>query len=118
MSDQNKATLEKANEAIRAGNNEGFLALCTDDIEWTTVGDMTLHSKEAVRQWMLTAYAEPPDFAVTHLIAEGDFVAAYGSITVKKDDGLAVPATYCDLWRFLGGKMAELKAFVIESGSA
>lgn len=119
MPDHNKATLEKANAAIRAGNNEGFLALCTDDIEWAAVGGMTLHGKDAVRQWMVTAYAEPPDFTVDQLIADGDFVAAYGTIAVKKEGGSkAVQATYCDLWRFRGGKMAELKAFVIEPGTA
>lgn len=115
MSDQNKATLERANAAITQGDTEGFLAFCTDDIEWTTVGGSTLQGKEAVRQWMATAYTEPPDFSVTHLVAEGDFLVAFGNITVKNEDGKMVPSAYSDLWRFREGKMAELKAFVIET---
>jgi hypothetical protein len=36
------------------------LSFCTDDTEWTFVGDKTLKGKEAVRQWMATTYIEPP----------------------------------------------------------
>jgi ketosteroid isomerase-like protein len=115
MSENNKAILEKANAAITQGDNEGFLSFCTEDTEWTFVGDKTLRGKEAVRQWMATAYVEPPKFIVAHLIAEGDFVTALGNITMKDEDGTEVDYSYCDVWRFRDGKMAELKAFVIRS---
>jgi uncharacterized protein (TIGR02246 family) len=74
MSEKNKAILEKANAAITEGNNEGFLSFCTEDTEWTFVGDKTLKGKEAVRQYMAETYIEPPKFTVANLIAEGDFV--------------------------------------------
>lgn len=115
MSEKNKATLREANAAISEGNNEGFLSFCADDIEWTMVGDETLKGKEAVRQWMATAYMEPPRFTVANLIAEGDFVTALGDITVKDKDGRAAHYSYCDVWRFRDGKMVELKAFVIKA---
>ena len=115
MSERNKAILQKANAAIDEGNTEGFLSHCTDDIEWTTVGDKTLRGKEAVRQWMATAYVEPPEYTVANLIAEGDFVTAMGTIAIKDADGRATNHSYCDVWRFRGDKMAELKAFVIKT---
>lgn len=115
MSEQNKAILEKGNAAIAEGNYEGFLVFCTDDTEWTFVGDKTLKGKEAVRQWMATEYKEPPENTVEHLIAEGDFVTALGVITVKDADGKAARYSYCDVWRFRSGKMVELKAFVIKA---
>lgn len=115
MSEKNKATLTKANAAISDGNNEGFLSFCTDDTEWTMVGDKVLKGKEAVRQWMATTYAEPPKFAVANLIAEGDFLTAVGDITVKDKDGAVTHYSYCDVWRFRDGKIAELRAFVIET---
>lgn len=115
MSEKNKAILEKANAAITEGDTEGFLSFCTDDIEWTTVGDKTLQGKEAVRQWMATEYVEPPKFTVTHLIAEGDFVTALGHIAVKDEGGALIDHSYCDVWRFRDGKMAGLKAFVIRT---
>jgi uncharacterized protein len=116
MSGDNKAILEKANAAIMQGDNEGFLAFCTDDTVWTFVGSKILQGKEAVRQWMTTAYMEPPKFNVESVIAEGDFVTAIGNITMKEDDGREAQYSYCDVWRFRDGKMAELRAFVIKSG--
>lgn len=116
MSETNKATLEKANAAIAGGDIEGFLAFCTDDLEWTMVGDQTIDGKEAVRQWMAKTYVEPPEFKVADLIAEGDFVAALGDIKMKGEDGTSTHSAYCDVWRFRDGKMAALKAYVVETG--
>ena len=113
MSENNKAILEAANAAIAQGNYEGFLSLCTDDTEWTFVGDRTLKGKAAVRQWMVTEYVEPPLNIVANLIAEGDFVTALGDLTIKDEDGKAAHYSYCDIWRFRGDKMVELRAFVI-----
>lgn len=114
MSATNKAILQKANQAIREGDNEGFLAHCTDDTEWIFVGDRILQGKEAVRQYMVEVYAEPPTFIAENLIAEGDFVTAIGKITLKDETGEAASYSYCDVWRFRDGKMAALKAFVIK----
>ncbi len=116
MSEENKAILEKGNAAIAEGNNEGFLSFCADDTEWTFVGDKTLKGKEAVRQWMATTYREPPKFMVSNLIAEGEFLTVPGDITMKDEDGKAALYSYCDIWRFRGGKIVELKAFVIKTG--
>lgn len=118
MAENNKIILEKANAAIIEGDNEGFLSFCSDDTEWTFVGDKTLKGKEAVRQWMAANYVEPPKFMVEHLIAEGDFVTALGKISMKDEDGKTAQYSYCDVWRFHEGKMVELKAFVIRTESA
>lgn len=114
MSGSNKAILEQANAAVRAGDNEGFLAHCTDDIRWTTVGEGTLQGKQAVREWMKTAYASPPDFRVEKLVAEGEMVVALGTIMLDGADGQPAEFAYSDVWRFRDRKMAELDAFVIQ----
>lgn len=116
MNLNNKEILQKANEAVTKGDNEGFLSFCTDDTEWTFVGDKTLQGKQAVREYMGKAYLEPPKFMVEHLIAEGEFVTATGEISMKDKDGKTIVYAYCDVWKFRDGKMAALKAFVIESG--
>ena len=110
----NKQILEKANAAVTAGDNGGFLAYCTEDTVWTFVGEQTLQGKEAVRQYMAKTYVEPPKFDVQHLIAEDDFVIAVGKISMKNEAGTLINYSYTDVWRFRDGKMAELKAFVIE----
>lgn len=113
MSHQHKTTLRQANAALTRGDIDGFLAYCTDDIQWTTVGASTLDGKAAVRAWMVDAYVEPPQFTVDDLIAEDDFVIALGSLTVRQADGVETRYAYSDVWRFHDGRMAELRAFVI-----
>jgi ketosteroid isomerase-like protein len=117
VSATNKEILEKANAAIAKGDFEGFLALCTEDTVWAFKGDRTLRGKAAVRQWMKATYQEPPRFRVDRMIAEGDFVAALGEITLKDKGGKTGQHAYCDVWRFREGKMAELHAFVVDTGS-
>jgi len=115
MSENNKATLVKANAAIAQGDYEGFLSFCTDDTEWTYVGEKTFRGKDAVRQYLKVSSEMPPEFTVTHLIAEGDFVTALGAITMKDESGKMIHHSYCDVWRFREGKMVELRAFVIKT---
>jgi ketosteroid isomerase-like protein len=113
----NKAILLKANAFVTDGDNEGFLSFCTDDIEWTFIGDKTLRGKAAVRAYMEAVYIEPPKFDVEVLVAEGDYVTVLGKISLNDESGKMVDYSYCDVWRFRGDKMAELRAFVIETGS-
>ena len=115
MSNAHKETLEKANAAISKGDFEGFLAFCTEDTEWRFEGDRTLRGKQAVREWMQETYKEPPSFKVDRMIAEGDSLAALGEITLMDQSGKATRNAYCDVWRFRDGKLAELRAFVVES---
>lgn len=114
MSLDNKKILLKANVCVTEGDNEGFLSFCTEDIKYEFVGDKILQGKEALREYMKEAYVEPPEFNVENLIAEGDFVTAIGKISMKNRSGKKINYSYCDVWRFRDGKMAELKAFVIE----
>ena len=113
----NKAILEKANAAITEGNYEEFLSFCTDDTKWTFVGEQILRGKQTVREYMAKAYVEPPKFMVESLIAEDEFITALGKINLRDEDGKTIEYAYCDVWRFHNGKMAELKAFVIENKS-
>ena len=112
--ENNKEILMKANQAIMNGDNEGFLAFCTEDTEWNFIGGITLKGKEAVRKWMKINYLEPPKFNVLNLIESGMYVVALGRIESKGENGKTLNSSYADVWKFHHGKMAELKAFVIE----
>jgi len=115
MAENHKLILEKANAVIARGDYEGFLAFCTEDTKWTFVGDRTIEGKEAVRRWMATAYRAPPRLEVHRRLAEGDFVPALGEITLMDEKGSATRHSYCDVWRFRAGQMAELQAFVVQT---
>lgn len=116
MSDANKRVLQQANAAVTAGDNEGFLSHCVDDVVWSTVGGETLHGKAAVRAWMAKEYVQPPAFTVRELVADGDLVVAIGDIDSRDEAGNTVRNAYCDVWRLRDGKLAELRAFVIPVG--
>jgi ketosteroid isomerase-like protein len=47
------------------------------------------------------------------MIAEGDFVTALGGLTLKDGQGKTAHHSYCDVWRFQDGRMAELHAYVV-----
>ncbi len=82
------------------------------------VGDTTTKGKDAIRQWMSSMKgAEAPTFTVKSLIADGDFVAAYGDMTMKDENKTDVLYSYCDLYRFRNGKIAELRSWVIKTGA-
>jgi uncharacterized protein len=116
MSAKNKEIIETVNAAFAENNVEKFLSFCTDDVEWTMVGDKTVKGKEAIRQWMASmGNLEPPKFTVSNVIAEGDFVTNYGDMTTRDKDGKIEPWSFCDIYRFKGGKIAELRAFVIKT---
>jgi uncharacterized protein len=113
MSDENKTILTRANAEVAKGNNEGFLSYCTEDVVWEFVGEQTLKGKAAVRRYMSETYIAPPRFVISSLIADGDMVAALGDIILKDNDGRDVEHAFCDVWRVRGGKLAELRAFVV-----
>lgn len=107
-----------ANEAVIKGDYEGFLDFCAENTKWSFVGDRMLEGKEQVKQYMKDTYLEPPKFDVKRIIEDGDFVTVIGEISLKNANGSYDHFDYCDNWRFESGKMAELKAFVVEKKTA
>ena len=115
MSTKNKEIVEKVNASFAEGGVEGFLSHCADDVVWTMVGNKTTRGKKAIREWMASMDMEPPKFTVENIIAEGDFVTAYGGMTMKDKEGKTGSYEYCDIYRFRGGKIAELRSFVVKT---
>jgi len=110
----NTSILHKANEFVKNGDNESFLAYCTPNTKWVFVGERILNGKEEVRAYMKEFYLEPPVFNVEKAIEEDNFVMVTGEIRLRNKAGKYEYFDYCDIWRFEDGKIAELKAFVIE----
>ena len=115
MSAKNKEIVEEVNTSFGEGSVEGFLSHCADDVAWTMVGNKTTKGKNAIGEWMASMDTEPPKFTVDNIIADGDFVTAYGDMIMKEKDGKTVPYAYCDIYRFRDGKIAELNSFVIKT---
>jgi ketosteroid isomerase-like protein len=111
---KNATILHKANEFVKKGNYENFLVYCTQDTKWVFVGERILEGRDKVREYMKEFYLEPPVFTVEKTIEDGSYVTVTGEITLKAANGTYNHYDYCDVWRFENGKIAELKAFVIE----
>ena len=115
MSATNKEIVEKVNVSFAQGGIEEFLSHCAEDVVWTMVGHKTTKGKNAIREWMASMDIETPKFTVDNIIAEGDFVTAYGDMTMKEKDGKIVPYAYCDIYRFRDGKIAEVNSCVLKT---
>jgi ketosteroid isomerase-like protein len=107
------------NAIFAEGKFEGFLSFCDEEVEWTIVGDKVVKGREAIRQLMQSMAeesSEPPRFFdVDVVIGEGDCVVSLGDMTMKDKDGRNVPYSYCDIYRFRGEKIAELRTFVAKT---
>ena len=114
---KNATILHQANEFVKKGDYESFLVYCTQDTKWVFVGERILEGRDKVRGYMKELYLEPPVFTVEKTIEEGNYVTVTGEITLKAANGTYNHYDYCDVWRFENGKIAELKAFVIEKKS-
>lgn len=108
----NREILIKANKAFSEGNYEEFLTYCTNDTKWEYVGDRTIMGKDKLREYLATAYEEST-FTAERYIEEGTYLTVLGKIKLKQTGGELVNYSYCDVWTFRDGKLAELKAFVI-----
>ena len=114
MSARPKEIVQKVNAAFDRGDVEGFLSCCADDVVWTMVGDKTVKGKRAIREWMGSMPVEPPKFTVDAVFGDGDLATAFGDMTMKEKDGSVGPYSYCDVYRFKGDKIVELKSYVIQ----
>ena len=85
---KNAEILHQANEFVKKGNYESFLAHYTPDTKWVFVGERILNGKDQVRDYMKEFYLEPPVFTVEKTIEEGSYVAVTGVITLKDAKGI------------------------------
>jgi ketosteroid isomerase-like protein len=77
-------------------------------------GEGTHTGKDSIRKFMSSMEGmEPPKFTVDGMIADGDHVACFGNMTMK-DKGEEGFYSYCDVYRFSGDKVAELRSYVVK----
>ncbi|HVL68007.1 MAG TPA: nuclear transport factor 2 family protein [Vicinamibacterales bacterium] len=115
MSATLREVFDLINDTFAKGDTRTFLDYCTDDVVWTMVGDRTVQGKQAVADWMASMQpSDLPTFTTEIVAVDGDVVAATGGMTMKEKDGSTGRYSYCDVYRFRDGKVAELRSFVIK----
>jgi ketosteroid isomerase-like protein len=114
MAEDNKRIIEEINKAFEDNKPEVFLDYCTEDVRWEMAGDEPRNGKNAIREFMSSmGDMEPPKINVTQIISEGSSAACYGDMTMI-EKGTEATYSYCDIYRFAGGKVAELRTFVVK----
>jgi uncharacterized protein len=117
MATDNKAIVEKVNSAFAKNNYEGFLAECKNDVVWKMAGEETRKGVDTIRTFLKSMEGmEAPKFSVDNLIGDGELVACNGSMTMKNPEGKEESYDFCDIYRFEGGKIAELTSYVVKTG--
>lgn len=115
MSEKYTEIVEKVNEAFANNKPEAFLAFCAEDVQWTIVGDQAVNGKNGIREFMKSMEGmEPPTFTVKKIVSDDDSAVAYGGMTMKDEKGEEGSYEYCDVYRFRGDKIAELRSFVVK----
>ncbi len=116
MSEKNKKIVKQVDAAFSAGNAEGFLEHCAENVKWTIVGEKMVEGKDDIRQFLSSMKGmEPPKITNREVIAEADSVAAHGEMTMQDENGKTVPYAYCDIYQFQQDKIVELKSYVVKT---
>ncbi len=104
-----KRIVEQANAAFSRNDMEAFLSLCTENVEWSMVGESNVKGKQAIREWLKSMDPGTPTIKLDRIVADDDTAVACGSFVMKN-----VPYEFCDVYRFEGERISSLKAFVVK----
>ncbi len=96
------------------------MSFYTDDVRWIRVGEKSATGKEELRGLIESLGDAPPPSNVTldAMIAEGDYVVAFGHLVGEGDDGETAHRAFCDVYRFREYKIAEQTGFLVRTGAA
>ena len=109
-----KSIIKEVNQAFEENDPEAFLAHCTDDLEWSMVGQTTAKGKDSVRQWMESMETDAaPTIKSDATIVEGEYATSFGNMSMEVEGGKAASFDYCDIYRFRGDKIAQMRSFVL-----
>lgn len=118
MSAKHKEIIQKVNDGFEKNDAETFLGFCTEDVQWQMAGDQPKKGKASIREWISSmADMGPPKINTTAIISEGDSAACYGDMTMK-EKGEENFYSFCDIYRFSGDKIVELRSFAVKEKPA
>jgi ketosteroid isomerase-like protein len=119
--EQNKAIVRKAIDALSRGDMTGFVADAADDVSFTLIGSTplsgTLQGKQNIEKGLseiLGGRLEGGAIAMTieNLVAEGEYVAEQATGISKTKTGKDYNNTYCRVWRIVDGKVHSLTEYL------
>lgn len=115
----NKATVKSFYAAGDAGELDRALELLADDVTWTNIGSTDFSGTFSGKEALISELLEPVfsrlkggiRSRVDNVVAEGDFVVVQSRGTAETVDGRPYDNTYCHVFRFEEGKIAEVTEY-------
>jgi ketosteroid isomerase-like protein len=97
-------------EAVLSGDGEGMLALMSDDVEMTFLGQGTFHGVPAARRFLAFSVSllRDVDFRVRQVIVDGDVAAAVWDETAETADGTPWENHGVDVIHVRDGRIVKL----------
>lgn len=116
---ENRAAVEAFYAAGDVGDLETALGLLADDVTWTNIGSTDFSGTYSGKESLVSNLLGPVfsrlnggiESTVDNIIAEGDFVAVQLRGTAETVEGRPYNNTYCHVFRFEGGKIAEVTEY-------
>jgi ketosteroid isomerase-like protein len=119
-SSEHAAALRRAFADVGRGNPGTLVELLAPDVVYTLIGNTPLSGTHRGRDQVLrrvfgpltAALAEPLQFEIRNVVADGERVAMEATSTAPLRSGAAYGNTYCFVFRFAAGRIAELTEYL------
>lgn len=116
----NKQHLREMAAAISAGDLDKYLDGLADDVRWTIIGTTAFSGvyagKHDVVNRLFSRLGEVLEGGIEvsygDMVGEGDVVVAEARGKAKTKSGADYNNTYCLVYRFAGGKVAEITEYL------
>lgn len=108
--------LHRFNEHWVRPDVDAILGDVTDDIHFAMAGKPPIVGKAEFRKMLdeMAGQAGEMDMRLETTLVDGDRAMVSGLISMPGEQGGRKAYAFCDVYRLAGGKVAELKAYVVE----
>jgi len=118
--EHNKQAVREMSAAFSAGDIDKAFAFYADEIQWTITGTTsysgTYRGKQDLRERLMGKLGEDLEgglkITIDNIIAEGDYVVYQSHGQAKTKRGADYNNTYCMVYRFADGKVAEVTEYL------
>lgn len=115
----NKEIVRQVNDGFASGDVDLIMSHIADDVRWDVVGISTAIGKDAFRKEVKNENFEGvPDITIHNAIEEGDRVAVEGEVVTRFKGGAVVELFFHNAYRLEGGKIKELRSYLVFKGDA
>lgn len=115
----NKEIVQQVNDGFATGDVDLIMSHIADDVRWDVVGLSTAIGRDAFRKEIKNDNFEGvPNITIHRAIEEGDRVAVEGEVTTRFKGGAVVEMFFHNAYRLEGGKIKELRSYLVFKGDA